>query len=644
MNRKNRQFVLVTTVFIASLLAGGYSAIAADDIRSEAELIAVLKSDAGWLEKQAACRELRRVGTSKSVGALASLLNDDELSHMARYALETMNYPQVDVALRKALAKTTGMPKIGVIISIGVRRDTLAVGKLTDLLNGPNPEIARAAAGALGRIATRKAAQALADARTVTSGQVRVAVNEGLLAASEQLVHGGDRDMTVGFYKELLASDEPLYVRMGAFRGLIFAEPHKADGYLVDALAGANPLMRDMAAQIIAETTGIQATKYYAKALGDLPVGGQVALLRGLAGRGDRTARGAVAEILDVSDKRVKLAATKTLGEIGSSADVVRLAWLLTSKDADVVETGIVSLTIMQGDGVDAAVATAVGKVPGAAKAHLIEILANRDAAQALPTAVDSLKDNDRVVRMAALVALVKLGGEDQTSVAIEAVKAANDSAERAAAGKALGAICSRCGEDVLATILNALYGTDTEARIVLLGSLGRIGGPKAIRLILVAMNDPDEEVSGAAVRILSAWPTPEAAEHLLKLAHSQKLTQQVLGLRGYIRLARIEPSNMKKTEMLTSAMDLAMRPTETRLVMAALGTLPTARSLSILTEHLDDKDVRNEAASAIIAVSAQIGKKDKAKAANALKQAMAKCDSEVIKKSARKALSALNQ
>lgn len=643
MNRMNRKFVLVTTVFIASLLAGGYAAIAAD-VRSEAKLIAVLESDAGWLEKQAACRDLRRVGTSKSVGALASLLNDDELSHMARYALESMNYPQVDVALRKALAKTTGMPKIGVIISIGVRGDTLAVRQLIELLKGADPEIARVAAGALGRIATRKAAQALADARTAASGQVRIAVTEGLLAASEQLVHGGDRDMTIGFYKDLLSSDEPLHVRMGAFRGLIFAEPHKADERLVDALAGSNPLMRDMAAQIIAETTGIQATKYYAKALGDLPVGGQAALLRGLAGRSDRTARGAVAEALDISDGQVKLAAVKTLGAIGSSADVGKLAWLLASNDADVADASRVSLTILQSDGVDGAIAAAAGKVTGVAKARLIEILAERDAGQALPTAVNALKDKDRAVRMVAFGALVKLGGEEQTSVVIEAVKAADDSAERAAAGKALGAICSRCGEDVLATILNSLYGTETEARIVLLGALGRIGGAKAIRLILVAMDDPDEEVSGAAVRILSDWPTPEAAEHLLKLAQGQELTRQVLGLRGYIRLARIEPSKMKKTEMLTNAMDLATRPTETRLVMAALGTLGTAKSLAILEKHLDDKGVRNEAASAIIAISAEVGKKHNAKAMNALKQAIAKCDNDVIKKNARKALAALSQ
>ncbi|MCK4959146.1 MAG: HEAT repeat domain-containing protein, partial [Planctomycetes bacterium] len=388
-----------------------------------------------------------------------------------------------------------------------------------------------------------------------------------------------------------------------------------------------------------------QATKYYAKALGDLPVGGQVALLRGLAGRGDRTARGAVAEALDISDSRVKLAAIKTLGSIGSPDDVSKLAWLLASNDADIADASRVSLTIMQSDGVNAAIASAAAdKVTGVAKARLIEILAERDADQALPIVVDSLKDKDRAVRMAALVALVKLGGEDQTSAVIEAVKAADDSAERAAAGKTLGAICSRCGEDVLATILNALYGTDTPARIVLLGSLGRIGGPKAIRLILVAMNDPDEQVSGAAVRILSDWPTPEAAEHLFKLAHSQKLTQQVLGLRGYIRLARLEPSNTKKTEMLTNAMDLAMRPTETKLVMAALGTLPTTESLIILEEHLDVEAVRNEAGSAIVAISANVAIKDKARAAKALKQAIAKCDSEVTRRNARKALAAMDR
>ena len=91
------------------LLAGGHSLVAsAEDALDEAKLIAVLESDAGWLEKQAACRDLRLVGTVKSVPALAELLPDEKLSHMARNALEPMPYSEAGQALRDALAETLG--------------------------------------------------------------------------------------------------------------------------------------------------------------------------------------------------------------------------------------------------------------------------------------------------------------------------------------------------------------------------------------------------------------------------------------------------------------------------------------------------------------------------------------------------------
>ena len=122
------------------LLAGGLATTAsADDAAAEAAvdetgLIDVLESDAGWLEKQTACRRLRQIGTVKSIAALAALLPDEELSHMARYALEPMPYPQAGQALRDALAKTKGTPKAGVIISLGARRDPQAVPLLAPLL------------------------------------------------------------------------------------------------------------------------------------------------------------------------------------------------------------------------------------------------------------------------------------------------------------------------------------------------------------------------------------------------------------------------------------------------------------------------------------------------------------------------------
>ncbi len=82
---------------------------------AEAELIAVLKSNASREEKAGACRKLALVGTRASVPALAALLGDEALGHMARYALEPIPDPAVDAALRDALGKVKGRPLVGVI-------------------------------------------------------------------------------------------------------------------------------------------------------------------------------------------------------------------------------------------------------------------------------------------------------------------------------------------------------------------------------------------------------------------------------------------------------------------------------------------------------------------------------------------------
>ena len=98
------------------------------------KLVAVLKSDASQKEKADACRELARIGTKDAVAPLAALLPDEKLSHMARYGLETIPSSAVDKALREAAGKLQGRLLVGVIGSIGVRRDTKAVKLLAKLL------------------------------------------------------------------------------------------------------------------------------------------------------------------------------------------------------------------------------------------------------------------------------------------------------------------------------------------------------------------------------------------------------------------------------------------------------------------------------------------------------------------------------
>ena len=56
----------------------------------EQQLIGVLQSSQSPRDKDAACARLKRIGTEQSIPALAALLTDEQLSHSARYALESM--------------------------------------------------------------------------------------------------------------------------------------------------------------------------------------------------------------------------------------------------------------------------------------------------------------------------------------------------------------------------------------------------------------------------------------------------------------------------------------------------------------------------------------------------------------------------
>lgn len=188
--------------------------------KPEAELIASLKSNAPLKEKADACRELAHVGTKDAVSSLAALLPDDQLSHMARYGLETIPDPSVDDALREALGLVKGKLLAGVIGSIGVRRDTKATEALAKLLNDGDAAVAQAAARALGRLGTVNAAEALCQAVGSVSKENQLDFCEGLLRCAEGLKAAGLGDEAKKIYNCLRnLPDTPHQVRSAVLIG-----------------------------------------------------------------------------------------------------------------------------------------------------------------------------------------------------------------------------------------------------------------------------------------------------------------------------------------------------------------------------------------------------------------------------------------
>jgi HEAT repeat protein len=187
----------------------------------ETRLAAVLKSGASRAAKDYACRKLTIIGTAESVPALAALLPDKDLSHMARYALERIPAPDAAAAMREALPKVSGAVKAGVAGSLGVRRDAASVSALAAALADSDAVVASAAACALGNIGTAEAAKALGDFAKKAPAAVKTAVADGLLVCAERLLAGGNKAEALAIYKSLAGEDQPKHVRLAATRGLL---------------------------------------------------------------------------------------------------------------------------------------------------------------------------------------------------------------------------------------------------------------------------------------------------------------------------------------------------------------------------------------------------------------------------------------
>lgn len=188
-------------------------------------LIGIL-TDAGSTEfrKAKACQRIGELGAKEAVPALAALLGSEHLNTYARYGLEPIADPSADDALRAALPKLKGNLLIGVINSIGKRRDAKAGPALVKLMYGADPNVARAATEALGGIGGVSSMKELQTALGRTRGEARAAVADAALVCAERLLAEGKRDQAMALYASLSGPDIPKPARLAAMSGIIREE------------------------------------------------------------------------------------------------------------------------------------------------------------------------------------------------------------------------------------------------------------------------------------------------------------------------------------------------------------------------------------------------------------------------------------
>lgn len=411
MNRKIRHVIAIAIAILCAAVAVPAAARAAE---GEARLIDTLRGGGSWAEKDAACRRLQVIGTRTCVPALASLLADEKLSHIARCALEPMPYPEAGRALREALGKTSGKALVGVITSLGFRRDEQAVPQLARLLAGRDAEVAGAAAAALGRAGTPEAARALKTFRAGASGALLSVAAEASLTAAERLLSRGRQQDAAEMYEELLRPKWPVHARLGAFAGVLKARPREAVARVIEAVAGKDPALRAVAIANISALSAPGAAERFAAELPKLAANVQAMLIGALAECGDAAVAPAIVSAASSRHPEVRIAAAEALGRIGDASSVEVLSRLVAEGGSDAEKQAAAkSLRSLRGDGVDAALVDRMTAAPQSARPELIEALVARDAKGAVPALFKQASGRDEATRAAAFKALGWLAGAE---------------------------------------------------------------------------------------------------------------------------------------------------------------------------------------------------------------------------------------
>ena len=600
-----------------------------------AKLAALLATAATADGKREACRQLRIIGTEAEVPGIAALLTDKDLSHMARYALERMACAAAGDAIREALGKVEGQMRVGMVNSLGQRRDAKATDAMAKLLGGPDADAAEAAAAALGRIGTDEALAALAGAKPGASARLRSAIVYAQLDGAGQLLAAGRKAQAAALYRQIHETETPRHMRVAALRGLAAADSRNTAPKLIDLLKDEDPRIRSAAAELIRATPGDEATALFIAALPKLTGPGQMLMLDALAWRGGAAARQAVHEATRTCGEDIRRQVFGIFGRLADAGDVPYLAGCAQAKQAGAAE----ALVALRADGADEAIVGVLARSDPSRQPDLIRILAARDAKVAAGPLLKLAEGGSAEVRVESLRALAGLAGAEHAPALVKRLTGATGSLERVLAEGALDAVCRAAPRQApLAPILiGAADGAKPPVRAALLRLLGRVGGEQALALVRAAIRDGDPDIRDTAIRVLGDWPGKEATEDLLVLARTAKpVNHHVLAIRGYIRMIGLgRRSTEQRLAMCKEAMAAARRPEERKLVLGELGKTVDVAAMRAALGYLAEGTEETEAASAAVQIAGRLDKAHAEKICAAMQQVLSATRDERLQRDA---------
>ncbi len=573
----------------------------------EIQLLEFLESDASLAGKMAVCRQLRLIGSQRSIAVLEKMLYKNDTSDMARYALERIPGSEPDKALLRCLRSNTRHNTIGIVSSLGQRGALSAVPELSRLLKNSDISVAVAAVKALGWIGGDEAAGVLFEALINEKEEMRFQAATSVLQCADKFQVLNQPLKAIDIYKKMMDSQFSPPIRQAALKGLLVSDKKGAKSLLLDVLKEEDTDLHIAAIGQILSIFKASEIQEVLDLLPNLDPRSQVALFPVLSAYPFPSVLAVVLEATEHEDVDVRIAALEALKILGVAEIVPFLVKRAVQKKGRERQAARISLWNLKGPEINKTILSELTKVGDPSlQRELIRCIGERRIVEGKQILFDFTSSPDPLTRLETIRNLEKITAASDLPKLLELLLEVDLDSEKAAIRRVVALSASSIpnrNRRASAVIEKLETVQSDQERGDLLRVLGVIGDNSTLPLLRLALKNPNSIEYSSAVRALAEWPDFTPRDDFLGIAQTaEDLSLRVLSLRAYIQMVGSERyrSPIGVVQSLKKGLVVAERPEEKIQILALLPRFPCAQAIKLAESLLSDKSVKAEASMAL--------------------------------------------
>jgi hypothetical protein len=565
----------------------------------EQTLIATLQDDsANFLSVQAACNTLGLMNSADAVPALTALLaKSTPLSDAARLGLQRITDPAAGKALVAALSSAPSGQRVGIIVSIGARRESNATTALADIVGTSNSHESKVAVRSLGQIGTIESLELLQSLERNDATVLR-AIND----CAYEILKGGYHQVAAAAFQSVLnRKDASSVIRQCALLGYVESDPEngmeqiwekiddpdfsRAARFILGALPAERTIVENIAAKFPELTTRARIEV--------LPI---------LASKQHEAALPLVLELVQYSSSMPVIEeATKALGSIPCNEKAVKF---LAVAGSDPDSLAHMALVRTPGEKADKAIIFGIKNSDGELRATYIEVARKRGLTAATDALIELALENYKRAQKDSLLALSDLGRARDFGSLLRIPETLSPSFLPIAADAVRNA--GRYLKDDRQRefqYLQALRSYPPAAQAALLPGLTDIPSDITLRQTIRYGESLHQEVRFGAYETLAQWPTADSLKPLLDLAEEPDLKEeQAIIMQAFAKAMKNAPDTAIDLQLEQSqrALKIGLGLEEKRVLINVIRSLLDVRSLKLLEQLAQDPELERDANAAI--------------------------------------------